>query len=150
MSEPRRVVTLIALLRRTSRLMVDEIGEGLKAAGFPETPSSYHPIFENIDREGTRLTTLAARAGLTHQAVAEVVADLERRGYAERLADPSDGRARLIRLTDDGRELVRAGLREIAAIEEKWMRRWREAGLEGDLHAAFEAGLREEQQLPAE
>ena len=141
MPEQQRVITLIALLRRTSRLMVDEIGEGLKAAGFPDTPSTYHPIFENIDPDGTRLTVLAARAGLTHQAVAEVVADMEARGYVERVADPSDGRARLIRLTDDGREMVRAAIREIAAIERRWLRRWRKAGLEGDLRAALEAAL---------
>ena len=68
--EPRhgdRVVTLISLLRRTSQQMVDEITTRLDAAGFPNCPPSFHPIFENLDPDGTRLTVLAARAGLTHQ-----------------------------------------------------------------------------------
>jgi DNA-binding MarR family transcriptional regulator len=73
----------------------------------------------------------------------EVVAELERRGYVERVADPSDGRARLVRLTDDGRNLVRAAVREIAAIERKWSQRWRKAGLKGDLRGPLEAALRE-------
>lgn len=138
------IVTLIALLRRTSLLMVAEITERLEAAGFTDVPPSYHPVFETIDPEGTRLTVLAARSGLTHQSIGEVVADLERRGYLERVADPSDGRARLIRLTDSGRALVTAAVREIAAIEDRWRRRWRKAGLKGELRGPLEAALREE------
>ena len=142
-AEGRRI-TLIALLRRTSRLMVDEIGERLAAAGYPDQPSSYHNVFENIDPGGTRLTVLAARAGMSHQAMGQVVAELEQRGFVERVRDESDGRARLIRMTDDGRTLARMGLRQIAAIEAKWTRRWERAGLDDDLRAVLEAALREE------
>lgn len=144
MPEQQRVVTLIALLRRTSRAMVDEITERMEAAGFPDSPPRHHPVFESLDADGTRLTVLAARTGMTHQAVGELVAELEARGLVERAPDPTDGRARLIRLTPDGRKVVRAAVREIAAIEEKWARRWRAAGLRGDLRTALEAGLREE------
>jgi DNA-binding MarR family transcriptional regulator len=143
----QRAITLIALLRRTSRLMVEEITERLEAAGHPDQPPRYHPVFENIDPHGTRLTVLAARAGMTHQAISEVVIELERRGYVERIEDPTDRRARLVQLTDDGRTLVRSALDEIAAIERKWTRRWRRAGLKGDLREALEAGLREEGRL---
>ena len=144
MAEQERVITLIALLRRTSRRMVDQITERLEANGFPDSPSRHHPVFENIDPEGTRLTVLADRAGVSHQAMSEFVGELEARGLLERVPDPSDGRARLIRLTGPGREVVRAAVREIAVIEREWTERWRRAGLEGDLHAALEAGLREE------
>jgi DNA-binding MarR family transcriptional regulator len=147
LAERQRAVTLIALLRRTSRLMVEEISERMEAAGWPDPRSSHHPFFENIDPDGTRLTVLAARAGLSHQAMGQVVAELEERGYVERVPDPSDRRARLVRLTAEGRDIVRGALREIAAIEAKWSRRWRRAGLAGDLRAALEAGLREEDGL---
>jgi len=143
MTEQLRVVTLIALLRRTSQLMVEEITTRLEAAGFSDVPPAYHPIFENIDPEGTRLTVLAARTRLTHQSMGELVAELQRRGYVERVADPADGRARLVRLTDKGRDLVRSAIREIAAIEQKWVRLWRKAGLKGDLRAPLAAALRE-------
>src|SRR5215207_7012816 len=141
-TERQRAITLIALLRRTSRLMVEEITERMEAAGYPDSPARHHPVFENIDPEGTRVTVLATRAGVTHQAMVQLVAELEDRGIVERVADPSDRRARLVRLTDDGREIVRAALKQIAAIEEKWRRRWREAGLQGDPRAALEAALR--------
>ena len=143
-TERRRAITLIALLRRTSRLMVEEITERMEAAGYPDSPARHHPVFENIDPEGTRVTVLAARAGMTHQAMVQLVAELEERGIVERVADPSDRRARLVRLTDDGREVVKAALKQIAAIEEKWRRRWWDAGLEGDPRAALEAALRAE------
>lgn len=141
--EPERVITLIALLRRTSQLMVGELVERLHAAGYPDHTAGHHPIFENIDPKGSRLTELAARTGLTHQSVGELIDVLERRGYVERVPDPQDGRARLVRLTAKGRGAVRTAVREIAAIETKWLNRWRMAGLDSDLRAALEAGLRE-------
>jgi DNA-binding MarR family transcriptional regulator len=144
MEQPTRVVTLIALIRRTGQLMADEITYRLDEAGYVSMPPPYHTVFENLDPGGTRLTVLAKRAGLTHQSMGELVAEIERRGYVERVPDPADGRARLIRLTDEGREVVRTALTVIADIEQRWTARWRKAGLRGDLRAAFEAGLREE------
>jgi DNA-binding MarR family transcriptional regulator len=132
---------LISLLRRTHHLMVGEITERLEASGFPDSPPSFHPIFENLDPEGTRLTVLAARAGLTHQSVGEVVTELERRGYVERIPDPTDKRARLVSLTDRGRDLVRAAVKHIGDIEREWGDRWRAGGLRGDVRAALLAAL---------
>jgi DNA-binding MarR family transcriptional regulator len=112
-------MTMIAVLRRTSRLMVEEITERMEAAGYTWAPARHYPVFENIDPAGTRLTVLAARAGITHQAMAQLVAELEERGIVERIADPSDGRARLVRLTDEGHARVKTALKQIAVIEEK-------------------------------
>jgi DNA-binding MarR family transcriptional regulator len=136
-----RQITVISLLRRTNHLMVNEITERMEASGFPDSPPSFHPIFENLDPEGTRLTVLAARAGLTHQSVGEVVTELERRGYVERIPDPTDKRARLVSLTDRGRDLVRAAVKHIGDIEREWGDRWRAGGLQGDVRAALIAGL---------
>lgn len=136
-----RVVTLISLLRRTHLLMVDEITTRLEAAGFPDSPPSFHSVFENLDPEGTRLTTLAHRSGLTHQSIGEVVAVLERRGYVERIPDPADGRAKLVRLTESGRNLVRAAITVIDGIEREWSQRWRAHGLTCDLRDALRGAL---------
>ncbi len=138
-----RVVTLISLLRRTTQLMVDEITVRLADAGFPNCPPSFHPIFENLDPEGTRLTVLAGRAGITHQSVGEVVAELELRGYVERVPDPVDRRARLVRLTPAGRRLVRTAVSAIDRIERDWTTRWRSHGLSGDLRRPLEGALRQ-------
>ncbi len=136
-------MTLIAVLRRTARVMIDEMTEQMEAAGYAWAPARHYPVFEGIDPEGTRLTVLAARARMTHQAMAQLVTELEERGIVERVADPSDGRARLVRLTDEGRQRVKTALQEIAIIEARWNQRWNHAGLEGDLRTALEAALRE-------
>lgn len=49
---------------------------------------------------GIRLTELAARANMTKQAMAELVAEIERRGYLQRTTDPADRRAKIIKFTD--------------------------------------------------
>lgn len=133
------VPTLIALLRRAGRAMADELLARIDAAGHEGITMPAHLVFESLPPAGARLTTLAQRTGTTHQATGEVVADLVRRGYLTRVPDPADGRARLVVLTDRGRDLVRVALAEIAAIERSWLDRLAAGGLTGDLHAALRA-----------
>ncbi len=144
MSDRQRVITLIALVRQTAREMVDELVERLRAGGFEDTTAAHHPLFENIDPGGTRLTVLAARAGMTHQSMGELVSVLEQRGYVERRSDPSDRRARLVVLTPRGRAAVRRAVKEIAAIEAAWLERVGAAGFEVDVRALLKAGLQQD------
>ena len=55
-----------------------------------------------LDATGARPTTLAQRAGITKQAISQLIRDLEARGYVEQVSDPSDTRAKLARLTQRG------------------------------------------------
>jgi DNA-binding MarR family transcriptional regulator len=128
-----RVSTLTALFRSIARLMVDELIDRLDAAGYGGITAAQHLVFENIDPEGTRLTTLGARAGITRQSITELVTGLERNGYLELRPDPSDGRARLVCLTAEGKALVRRAIAEIAAIEAGWQESFTRAGLDIDL-----------------
>lgn len=144
MSDRARVVTLISLFRQTSREMVDELVERLRDGGFEDTTAAHHPLFENIDPGGTRLTVLAARAGMTHQSMGELVTVLEQRGYVERRPDPSDGRVRLVVLTEKGRAAVRLAVKEIAAIEAAWLEHVGAAGFELDVRALLRAGLQQD------
>lgn len=140
-SDSDRVVTLISLLRRVSKGMVDEITERMEAAGYPDAPARHHPVFENLDRAGTRVTVLAERAGMSHQAMGELVQELVDRGIVERAVDPSDGRARLVRLTSQGQDVVRASIEHIFDIEAAWLARFQAAGLRGDLRRALNEAL---------
>jgi DNA-binding MarR family transcriptional regulator len=93
------------------------IVEGIDAAGFSQRPA-HSAVMAHIDIDGgTRLSTIAARANITPQAVGELVDDLERLGYVVRQPDPDDRRAKRILLTDRGRECVAAALDTIAALE---------------------------------
>jgi DNA-binding MarR family transcriptional regulator len=141
MSDRARVITLISLFRQTTREMVDELVARLRAGGFEDATAAHHPLFENIDPGGTRLTVLAARAGMTHQSMGELVSALEQRGYLERRSDPSDRRVRLVVMTEKGRDMARLAVKEIAAIEAAWLERVGAAGFELDMRALLRAGL---------
>ncbi len=85
---------------------------------------SHGCVFGNIDPEGSRLTDLAERARMTKQSVGEVTSDLEQRGYVERVPDPSDGRAKIIRLTERGRDAQALGIGLIDELEQEWAERF--------------------------
>jgi len=55
-----------------------------------------------LSRDGIRPTELARRVDVTKQAVGQALAGLEAMGLVELVPDPSDGRARLVRLTAAG------------------------------------------------
>ena len=86
-------------------------------AGYTNLRQSHLQVFGNIDGTGTRLTDLAARAGMTRPSMLELVDELERAGYLERRPDERDGRAKLICLTRDGRRVVAQALRAVRDIE---------------------------------
>ncbi len=120
---PMRRRTLITLFSDAGRAMLDELVRRLAAHGYSEIRPAHSRVFENLDPEGTRLTVLAERAQLTHPSMSELVATLQQLGYLERVPDQGDRRARLVRLTAEGRALQRIALAEIAEIEEAWLRR---------------------------
>ena len=107
-------------------------------AGFDDVREGHGCVFGFIDVEnGSRLTDLAEGSGLTKQAVGEAVAELERLGYVTREACPGDRRAKIIELTERGREAQLTGRRLFAEIEREWAD---ELGAElvGGLRAAAE------------
>jgi DNA-binding MarR family transcriptional regulator len=97
-------------------------------------------VFEHLEPQKVRLTAVAARAQMTHPAMSELVRDLEEMGYVSRTTDPTDGRARLVRLTHSGRQLQRLALDLIAEIEDRWLARFT-ANSSPDLHANLRHAL---------
>ena len=69
------------------------------------------------------MSELAERAQVTKQSMAELVAHLERHGYVERVPDPADGRAKLVRATARGQQVYAIARRFVAATEADWARR---------------------------
>lgn len=111
---PSNTVALLGIAyQRLGRRIVD----GLLAAGFPVRPA-HSGVMAHIDIDGgTRLSTIAARAVITPQAVGELVDDLERLGLVRRAPDPEDRRAKRIVLTERGHACVQAAIDTIAALE---------------------------------
>jgi DNA-binding MarR family transcriptional regulator len=112
---------LPALLTEVKMAAVRKLHAQLTELGHPNVREGYGCVFGFIDVEnGSRLTELAERSGFTKQAVGVAVSELEKLGYLERLPDPSDGRAKIIKLTDFGVDAVVKGRRVFAQIEAEW------------------------------
>jgi len=107
-----------------------ELTDRLSAAGYGDIRPGHGCVFGGIDPDrGSRLTDLAERAMMTKQSVGEVTSDLEKRGYVERVPDPADGRAKIIRLTPRGHEAYQTGRALIDEIEAEWAERFGEERL---------------------
>ena len=83
-----------------------------------------------------RISDLAGREAISQPGMTTLVNRLERSGYAERVPDPSDGRATLVRITDGGRRVLadRHADRTRALLDEL-------ARLDGAQRAALTAAL---------
>lgn len=79
-----------------------------KAATFGyEGMTLFHTaLISNLDEDGTRITTLAHRAGISKQAMGQLVKELEAKGYIERKPDLEDKRATLVVFTEQGWQLL--------------------------------------------
>ena len=102
LSATEEMQTLGVLLRAPFEAMLDHHFARLAAAGFDDVRVAHGAVLRNLSREGSRITDLAKRARVTKQSIAELVEYLRRRGYVELVPDPSDGRAKLVRLTERG------------------------------------------------
>jgi DNA-binding MarR family transcriptional regulator len=115
------------MIRLLSTAMDDfsaELFERVETAGYGDLRPGHGCVFGNIDPDGSRLTDLAERARMTKQSVGEVASDLEARGYVERVPDPNDGRAKIIRLTERGRDAQAIGRALIDDLERDWGERF--------------------------
>lgn len=111
---------LPALFTLAKDIALEKLHQRLAEEGFEGIRYTHGSVFRFIDAEGSRLTTLAERSGLTKQSIGELVTELARSGYVERVPDPADNRAKIIRLTDRGRASQTAAARILADTERRW------------------------------
>jgi DNA-binding MarR family transcriptional regulator len=101
-----------------------ELSRRLAATDYADIRPTHGCVFGYVDPDGSRLTDLADRANMTKQAVGEVTTDLQQLGYVERVPDPSDGRAKIIRLTERGHQAQTLSWELINEIEREWAERF--------------------------
>jgi len=123
-------IPLPGLLDVVKEAMLAEFRGELVATGYADVRPTHGCVFRFIRDEGMRLTELASFAGITKQSAGELVDDLVALGYVERLPDPADRRAKLIRLTERGKEAQGVGFGLFAKIEERWAERYGAAAFE--------------------
>ncbi len=115
------------LLRVPYQAFIRQLFAELARAGYADVHPSHAVVFQLLRAEGSRVTDLAERAQLSKQYVGRLVAELEALGYLERVPDPTDGRAKLVRLAERGHAITRVAEAAIADIEADWARRLGEA-----------------------
>src|SRR5829696_7981507 len=128
-SARRAPAPLAVLLREPFFALNDDIERNLAARGHSQLRATHGNVFQFLDDAGTRVSVLATRAQVTKQSMGELVAHLEAHGYVERVPDPSDRRAKLVRATARGRETIPIALGAIADMEERWRARVGEDGM---------------------
>jgi DNA-binding MarR family transcriptional regulator len=128
-SARREPENLAILLREPFRAMTEGVMERLAARGHPDVRFPHGNVFQYLDDAGTRVSVLAERAGVTKQAMAQLVVHLEEHGYVERMPDPGDGRAKLVRATARGREVFAIAREQMAVVDERLRERLGEAKL---------------------
>jgi DNA-binding MarR family transcriptional regulator len=112
-------ISLGVLLFLPYRHMEQRILDAVVAAGYPITLSQAR-VMQRIDEGGSRLTRLAEAAQVTKQTAGFLVDQLEAAGYVERVVDPADARARLVRITPLGYRAVAVAAEVQRGIEEEW------------------------------
>jgi DNA-binding MarR family transcriptional regulator len=90
---------------------VNERGTG------PALRASHTAVFPHLSAEGVRGAELAKKLGVTKQAVSQLVTELEEWGVVEQIADPQDGRAKLVRFSKKGEQAMLQGLAVLNQLE---------------------------------
>lgn len=96
------------LLMLAARTQMAQMMKRLAVLGFDGLTPAFASVMPLLDAKGSRATVLAQKAGVTKQAMSQLVKLLEQRDYVEQVADPTDTRAKVIRLTKRGIALRRA------------------------------------------
>ena len=118
-------------MRRIERAVHRELEDLMAQSGYSTVRVPHLNVFAHVPRgAGIRMGELAERMQLTRGAVTQLVSYLEAHGFLERVPDPDDGRAVLVRPTgaaNRGYELGRARLAELEASWEEQIGedRWR-------------------------
>ena len=102
------------------RAMENEAFAALAAAGHTDITRAQGKLLQRVNENGSRITELAEAAQVTKQTASYLADQLERAGYLERVPDPTDARARLVRLTGKAKQIRPIADRAVAEVETRW------------------------------
>jgi DNA-binding MarR family transcriptional regulator len=109
-----------ALLRVPAQAIHRRLIKDLNAAGFDDLRLPHIAVLQYPGPDGGRPGSLAERAGISKQAMNQLLGSLESLGYLERSDAADEGRARIVRFTRRGRA-VYAKMQDILLdVEAEW------------------------------
>ena len=119
-SSPGTPPLIGALLRAPSQAIHRRLIGDLNAAGFEDLSLPHMAVLQFPGPDGVRPVTLAERAGMSKQAMNQLLRSLEGLGYIVRSDAPDQGRARIIRFTKRGRAAFSKIHDILRDIEREW------------------------------
>jgi DNA-binding MarR family transcriptional regulator len=119
-STPRQRREVGILLFIANRALEQRAFDAVVDAGFTDITLAQARVAARVGPEGTRVTELAEQARVTKQSAAFLVEQLEAAGYVQRGPDPTDGRARLVRLTPRARQVAQVADAEVERALAEW------------------------------
>jgi DNA-binding MarR family transcriptional regulator len=109
-----------ALLRIPGQAIQRRLIQELNAAGFDDLRVPHMPVLQFPGPDGVRPGTLAERAGMSKQAMNQLLRSLEALGYLVRGDAPDHGRARIVRFTKRGHAVYARMIDVLREIEREW------------------------------
>jgi len=109
-----------ALLRVPAQAIHRRLINELNAAGFDDLLVPHMAVLQFPGPDGVRPGVLAQRAGMSKQAMNQLLHSLERLGYLTRSDAPGEGRARIVHLTRRGRAVCAKMPAILLDIERDW------------------------------
>ncbi|MEU1210858.1 MarR family transcriptional regulator [Nocardia sp. NPDC005825] len=106
------------LLGQAYQSFVRDLHAHLAARDHRMLGASYGYVLRSLAETALTASQLGERLGITAQGAAKVVDEMVRYGYIERRPDPADKRAKLLHLSDHGRDML-ATVREFHADYER-------------------------------
>jgi DNA-binding MarR family transcriptional regulator len=146
MSTDAQSIDIGILLGVAYQEFVRELRAVHEAAGFGDTGRSDGFVFRSLAVRPMTVSDLAARLEISKQGAAQIVEDMERRGYVERRPDPGDRRARLVHLSDRGTRALATARRFHRDFERRLVRAYGADAVAG-MRAMLEAIAGDEQRV---
>ena len=120
MPPDRQQPNLGILLFVAYRALEQRAHEAVLEAGITDITLAQARIAARIGPHGTRVSDLADQARVTKQSAGFLVDQLAAAGYVERVPDPADRRARLVRLTARAQRVVKTANAEVERVLAEW------------------------------
>jgi DNA-binding MarR family transcriptional regulator len=109
-----------ALLRVPAQAIHRRLINELNAAGFAGLTIPHMAVLQFPGPDGVRPSALAERAGMSKQAMNQLLRSLEGLGYVVRSDVPDEGGARMVRFTKRGRAVYSKMVDVLRDIEREW------------------------------
>jgi DNA-binding MarR family transcriptional regulator len=98
----------------------EEIRRALAVHDWQGLRTSHFRVIEAVPDDGISITDLSVRVRMTKQGCGQFVAQLSASGHLRTVADPRDGRSRIVRRTPKGTRLIHRVQSRIREVEAAW------------------------------